>query len=127
MRHLAIVCSLGLAVLPQAAAADGDPEKGREIYEACSYCHDPLPNRTMAAPDLGGVIGRPAGALPGFEYSDALKDLKTRGVVWTEENLHDFIRDPRGYAPGTVMPFKGVKRKSLRDDLFAYLKTLPVR
>ena len=45
-------------------------------------------------------------------------------MIWTEENLRDFIRGPRDFIPGTVMQFVGIKRGSMRDDLIAYLKSI---
>lgn len=119
LRSLAVM----FAMIPLAAQA-ADPEKGREIFEQCAFCHDPLPDAPVAAPDLKGVFGRPAGSVPGYEYSDAMAAKGREGLVWTEDNLHAFVRDPKGFVPGTVMPFKGVRRKSMRDDLFAYLRTL---
>ncbi|WP_417518676.1 c-type cytochrome [Minwuia sp.] len=111
-------------VLAPLAADAGDAARGKKIFEQCRYCHDPLPDAPLAAPDLKGVFGRPAGAVPGYRYSDAMAAKNRAGLIWTEENLHAFVRNPKGFVPGTVMPFKGVKRKSMREDLFTYLKTL---
>jgi len=115
---------LTLAALTTLPALAGDVEKGRMLFERCAYCHDPLPNAPIAAPDLKGVFGRPAGSVPGYKYSDAMAAKGREGLVWTEENLHAFVRNPKEFVPGTVMPFKGLKRRSKRDDLFAFLKTL---
>lgn len=116
----AILMSVMLPLVAEAA----DVEKGRKLFERCAYCHDPLPNAPIAAPDLAGVFGRPAGSVPGYKYSDAMKAKNLEGLIWTEENLHQFVRSPKAFVPGTVMPFKGLKRKSMRENLFAYLKTL---
>ena len=115
---------LAAVLLMPVAAAAGDPDRGQKLFERCAFCHDPLPNAPIAAPDLKGVIGRPAGSVPGYEYSAAMMAKRDEGLIWTEENLHAFVRNPKKFIPGTVMPFKGLKRKSLRSDLFAYLKTL---
>lgn len=123
MRRSIRLILLAAALAPVQALA-ADPDKGREIFEQCAFCHDPLPNAPIAAPDLKGVFGRPAGSVPGYEYSDAMAAKGRQGLVWTEDNLHAFVRDPKGFVPGTVMPFKGVRRKSMREDLFAYLRTL---
>jgi len=49
---------------------------------------------------------------------------KAEGMIWTEENLVAFVRDPRDFIPGTVMQFVGVKRGSARANLIAYLRSL---
>jgi cytochrome c len=118
--------AVAVALLAAPAKAEGDPERGREIFGQCAFCHDPPPDTKapVAAPNLAGVIGRPAGSYPGFSYSEAMAARGADGLVWTEENLHAFVRDPRGFVPGTVMQFKGVRRSSMREDLFAYLRTL---
>lgn len=115
---------LALAMLMPAAVLAADAEKGRILFERCAFCHDPLPDAPIAAPDLKGVFDRPAGSVPGYRYSDAMADKNREGLIWTEENLHRFVRNPREFVPGTVMPYKGLKRKSMREDLFAYLRTL---
>lgn len=115
---------LSLSFLLPLSAEAADVEKGRKIFERCAFCHDPLPNAPIAAPDLKGVFNRPAGSVPGYKYSDAMAAKNRAGLVWTEENLHSFVRSPRHFVPGTVMPFKGLKRRSMREDLFAFLKTL---
>jgi len=119
--HLTLPLLL-LTATPVALA--GDPVSGADLFKRCAYCHDPLPDAPLAAPNLAGVFGRPAGSVPGYKYSEAMQARNAEGLIWTEENLHKFVRHPQKFVPGTVMPFKGLKRKSMRDDLFAYLKTL---
>lgn len=115
---------LTAAMLTTVPAHAGDADKGRKLFERCAYCHDPLPNAPIAAPDLKGIFNRPAGSVPDYQYSDAMTAKNREGLIWTEENLHRFVRNPRDFVPGTVMPYKGLKRKSMREDLFAYLRTL---
>jgi cytochrome c len=123
MRSIVCLLLLFATFLPLSAAA-ADAERGKKLFERCAYCHDPLPNAPIAAPDLKGVFNRPAGSVPEYKYSDAMAAKNRDGLIWTEENLHAFVRSPRTFVPGTVMPFKGLKRKSMREDLFAFLKTL---
>ena len=52
-------------------------------------------------PPLAGVVGRRAGAAPGFAYSTA---LKTSRLVWTRANLDRFLADPQKAIPGSAMP-----------------------
>ena len=109
------------ATIPAAGAATesqatGNPTAGAVIYERCLACHALERNRT--GPKHCGLIGRAAGALPDFDYSEALRDS---GLVWEAASLDAFLEDPLGEVPGTAMGYDGVKDRSERADLIAYL------
>lgn len=128
MRRLSAACLtiLFASLSAPALAGPGDAAKGEEIFmRFCKQCHLPIPGDPLAAPDLGGVVGRPVAAKTDYRYSEAFLARKEDGMVWTEENLDAFLRHPRGFIPGSIMVFKGVRRGSHRDDLIAFLKTLP--
>ncbi len=72
-----------------------------------------------------GVVGRPAGSVADYGYSDAMKGAGANGLVWTEEELHAFLYSPKKAVPGTSMRFFGLWSDSEIDDLIAYLKTVP--
>ncbi len=103
-----------LLALP--AAANGDAERGKAIYSRCIACHALAYDRT--GPRHCGLLGRRAGAVPGFSYSPA---LKRSGIVWTAATLDTFLRDPMKAVPGTSMGYAGVKDSAERADLVAYL------
>jgi cytochrome c len=65
------------------------------------------------------VVGRPAGVVPGYEYSDAMKRSK---LVWNEKTLDRFLAEPLKVVPGTTMTYAGVPDENERADLIAYLK-----
>ncbi|MDF1732822.1 MAG: c-type cytochrome [Minwuia sp.] len=114
-----------LALPAGSALSAGDVEKGEAAFRKyCAQCHIPLPGDPLAAPKLNGVVGRPIADAADYRYSDAFLARKAEAMVWTEENLRDFIRGPRDFIPGTVMQFVGIKRGSMRDDLIAYLKSI---
>jgi len=48
--------------------------------------------------------------------------MKNSGVVWDEESLDKFLTKPRKFIPKTKMSFRGIKKKSLRDDLISFFK-----
>ena len=108
---LLLVSSLSLA------RADGDPAKGEEIYKRCQGCHSI--DRNRIGPMHKGLFGRPAGTVPGFSYSDAMKNS---GIVWSEQTLDQFLQGPRKMVPGTKMTYAGVPDPQERADLIAYLK-----
>lgn len=102
--------------------AKADPQKGEADTKPCQACH----NFTKGAgikigPPLYGVVGRPKGSFPGFDYSAG---MKAKGGDWTFADLDTFITDPKAFVSGTKMTFAGVSEASKRADIIAYLRTL---
>jgi cytochrome c len=115
-----------LAVLPFAAApafAQGDPEKGEKVFNRCKACHVVDKEQNRVGPHLVGIIGRQAGSVEGFKYSDAMKNS---GKTWDEETLAAYLKDPKGYIAGNKMAFAGLKKEDEVADVIAYLKQATV-
>ncbi|AHM04591.1 Sulfite dehydrogenase cytochrome subunit SoxD [Roseibacterium elongatum DSM 19469] len=105
------------------ALAEGDPERGRELYRPCAACHmigDGAINRI--GPHLNGIVGRPAGVAMDYRYSEALIDAASEGLVWTAAELDRFLAEPNDYIAGLRMVFRGIHNEQDRDDLIAYLR-----
>ncbi len=67
-------------------------------------------------------MGRAAGTLPDFNYSDALRQAHW---VWTPEKLHSYLSRPAKQAnPGTKMKYAGLVDPKDLDDLISYLGTI---
>lgn len=108
-------------------ADEGNPEEGAKIFKRfCKQCHVPFPGDPLAAPKLNGILGRPIADAPDYRYSEAFMAKKSEGFVWSEQNLRDYLRGPREFIPGSIMVFAGLKRASHRDDVVAFLRSLPV-
>lgn len=123
MKQTLFVAGVLFAVsgLPPTARAQ-DAEAGKAVFKAiCNLCHDPVEGKSRVGPSLFNVIGRHAGSLTGFTYSDVLKNS---GIVWTEAELDKWIKGPQSVVPGTRMTYSGLKDDQKRRDLIAYLKTL---
>jgi cytochrome c2 len=71
-----------------------------------------------AGPLLGGVVGRRAGSAPGYHYSPA---LKSAGLVWSTDNLDQWLTAPQKFIPGARMPVRVLDAPS-RRDIVAYLE-----
>src|SRR5712675_3430917 len=109
----ALLLSLGA---PALAANAGH---GEEVYRACAACHTEKPD--ALGPSLKGVIGRKAGALEDYRYSNP---MRRANLVWDETNLRQFLADPQGKVAGTRMPFGGLGDPRDIDDVVGYLATL---
>lgn len=108
-----------LASLPAPYNA-GDMENGRRAFARCRSCHtitEGGPN--MTGPNLWGVFGRQAGAHPGYNYSNALKQAD---FAWDAERLDHWLANPRTFLPGNKMTFPGLPDQTDRRDVIAWLK-----
>lgn len=90
---------------------------GAAIYERCLACH------TLAHDAVGprhcGVVGRRAGSVPGFAYSQSMLDS---ALTWDETTLDRFLAAPRDVVPGTLMTYAGVPDPAERRALIAWLR-----
>ena len=116
MAALALSASFG----GQALAA-GDATHGEVVFKKCLVCHTIEPGGKKIGPSLFGVVGRPAGTLPGFNYSDAMKNS---GLTWDEATLNTYLTKPQALVPKTKMTFPGLPAEQDRLDVIEYLKTL---
>ena len=72
------------------------------VQNKCMNCHSFNPTLPSSmAPKLSNIIGKKLGSDTFDRYSAAFKNS---GLVWTKENLAQFLRDPAAVVPGTSMP-----------------------
>lgn len=101
--------------------ASADASAGEKLFRQCQACHSVEPGKNATGPSLYGVVGRPVDSEDGYSYSGALEKVADQ---WTPENLSGFLADPKGYAPGTKMSFRGLKDVMDRANLIAWLESL---
>ncbi|WP_298336608.1 cytochrome c family protein [uncultured Erythrobacter sp.] len=97
----------------------GDAAAGETVFAQCRTCHLIDEGKNGVGPSLYGVIGRTAGTIEGFRYSDANANS---GVTWTPEVMFEYLEAPREFMPGTRMAFPGLKNPQDRADVIAYLE-----
>ncbi len=113
-----------LTCLAGAAQADGDAAKGKAAFvRQCAICHtDDKGGDNRFGPNLFGIVGKKAGTVPGFAYTNAFKNRAN--WEWTEDAIGGWMMFPSTMIPGTAMAvFQGIAERD-RDDLVAYLVTL---
>jgi cytochrome c len=115
---LAVGALLAIAGGPGMAA---DVEAGKTAFKKCALCHTTEAGKNKIGPSLFGIVGRKSATLENFNYSEAMKKFDH---TWDEETLDTYLADPRATVPGTKMIFPGIKDKTERDDVIAYLETL---
>ena len=115
-----------LDMIGSASAEDGLEKArvaaGQVLFDQnCRACHSPDPAQNAFGPSLVNVIGREAGALPRFAYSDA---VATSGIIWSEDNLRAWMADNEAFIPGTRMRHVQIDDQATQDFILAYIKSI---
>ena len=116
-----VLMTLALLVHGVAYGA-GDATAGKKYFTSwCGNCHKVgTYARGSFGPELNAIFGRKAGTTEDFNYSEA---MKASGIVWNEETLAAYLKDPDKVVPGTKMRFWGISNEQQIADLLAYLAT----
>ncbi len=94
---------------------------GEKAYAKCQSCHTiDAGGANGIGPNLAGVMGGPVAAKGGFAYSAELKAL---GGTWDWDKMNDWLKNPKGYVPGTKMSFAGLSKVEDRAAIAAYLNS----
>lgn len=103
------------------AAAPVQAQSSPPAFAQCASCHSTEPGKNVFGPSLHGIAGRPAGSLPGYDYSPALKRAR---ITWNAATLDHWIASPQKTVPGTRMPFGGIQDPATRKALVGFLLSL---
>jgi cytochrome c len=121
---LVVAMSMMAGTLAIAQDVAGDSANGEKVFRKCKACHDVGPEaKAKVGPPLTGIIGRTAGTVEGFKYSDAMMAAGTGGLIWSPETIGELIEKPKDFVPGTKMTFAGLRKEEERADVIAYLAT----
>jgi cytochrome c len=116
-----------------AFADDGDAAKGEKEFNKCKACHSieaadgtVIVKGSKVGPNLYGVIGRTAGTVEDFKYSDSLKAAGEAGLVWGEDNFAHYLEDPAKFLKEYLNDPKAKSAMTFKlrkggEDIMAYL------
>jgi cytochrome c len=104
--HVWAVCfAVAAGSMAGMAAAKGDPEKGKEVFQQCAICHNADSDEKKMGPGLKGLFKR---------------EKLASGKKPTEANIRARVDEGGSGMP----PYKDLLSDQEKDDLIAYLKTL---
>lgn len=116
---LLLAAGLGAAVPAQAADAD-TLKRGKMLFLQCRACHETTKEASpRIGPTLYGLMGAKAAAVPGFNYSAALRASK---LTWDRPTLDKWLANPAKLVPGNTMAFAGMQRPEDRTALIDWLE-----
>ncbi|KPP85949.1 MAG: cytochrome c [Rhodobacteraceae bacterium HLUCCO07] len=128
-----LTATASLLALAAPAFAEGDAAKGEKEFNKCKACHmietddgETVVRGGRTGPNLYGVVGRVAGTVDGFRYGKGLEAAAEAEFVWTEEEMAEYMTDPRKWLDGQGFPNQSKMTFKLRkgqEDVAAYLAT----
>ena len=119
MRQTSVILLLMALWTPRPTAA-ADIAAGQADFNKCKICHTlDAGGRNVVGPNLHGLFGRKAGTVDNFAYSEA---MKKSGIVWDDDTLAKYLRNPRDFIPDNKMAFPGIKNDARIANLLAYLQ-----
>ena len=95
-------------------------ENGKKfVSKNCTACHSfNLPIKNKIGPSLAIILDRKIASIDGYKYSKSFLAIDKK---WSYENLFYFLKNPKSWAPGTKMSYRGI---SNQKDLINVLKYL---
>lgn len=94
---------------------------GEKAYAKCQSCHTiDAGGANGIGPNLAGVMGGSVASKGGFAYS---AELKAVGGQWDWDKMDAWLKNPKGYVPGTKMSFAGLGKVEERAAIAAYLNS----
>jgi len=116
---LVLLAVVGSSVVLPSRADGQSGQDGQALFQKrCTGCH--ALDADHEGPRLRGVVGRAAGTVKTFQYSDALKNAKH---TWDEAKLDKWLTDTESVVPDNDMSFR-VPKQEERTAIIFYLKSL---
>jgi cytochrome c len=111
---------LAAVIGSQGSGSAQDVAAGEKVFAKCKICHQVGEGaRNLIGPELNGIVGRKAGSVEGYSYTEANKNS---GITWDDATLKEYLKNPKAKMPGTKMIFAGLPKDEDIDNVIAYLK-----
>lgn len=115
----ATVLLVGVADAQMPLPAAKPPDGATLFKQQCAVCHTlSLSEPMRQGPALVKIVGRPAGKVDGFKYSEALSKAD---FAWDEARLDAWLTNPQSVIPGVTMVYRQAKPET-RAAIITYLK-----
>lgn len=125
----------GPALADAHLAPTGDAAAGEKAFRQCQSCHvvqapdgEVLAGRAArTGPNLYGVVGRTAGTVEDYAYSDVMEAAGAAGMVYDEANFVPYVMDPTTHLTevsgenGRGKMVYRVRKEADAHDLYAFL------
>jgi cytochrome c len=110
---------MGIVIAASGACGTAWAEDAAALFvKNCQACHTiDKAGAARQGPPLWGVIGRRAGTVDGFKYSEG---LKSSGIVWTPERLDEWIASPKKLVRDTFMNYRQTD-PAIRKTIIDYM------
>lgn len=96
-----------------------DEAAQQAFNNSCRTCHSVKEGDNRLGPNLNKIVGRKAGALPNYNYSQSMKEA---GFAWDQDKLTRFMVKPDEVVSGNKMqPYGGVSAEEAAK-IAAYLQ-----
>jgi len=115
-----LLATSAVAVPTRDQLVAADYQKGRTAFQQrCSACHTLAEGGSnLVGPNLWGLVGREAGAAPGFTSSEALKAARFK---WDVARVWEFLARPDELIPGNRMMIPEPVPETDRTALLSFL------
>lgn len=124
--------AIATSLFAAAPAFAGEASLGEDVFRKCQGCHKVGEGaKNASGPVLNEIVGRTAGTFEGYRYGDDLVAAGVAGLVWDEDNIEEYLEDPRGFLRDFLndpsarikMSFR-LRDEEDRENVAAYLATL---
>ncbi len=104
------------------SGALAEDDTGEALFKACATCHEIGEGaKHKVGPHLDGIVGRTAGTIDGFRFSEAMRKAGEKGLRWDAAALNAYLQKPREYIPGNRMSYRGMADAAQRGQLIEWL------
>ena len=98
---------------------------GEKVFNKCKSCHA-LRERAAhkIGPHLNGIFDKVAGQQPGLKkYSKSILLAGKNGLKWNNENLTDFLINPKKKVRSTKMVCTGLNKHDDIEAVIHYIRS----